>query len=263
MTRPAARAIAAAAADLQAWLPAGLVPVSGRALNCGEDRPLRALLNPQTLDLVAREPVVPGAGGRHVGRAGRDGGADGRRPDLGLPRARGRRRTGLPRASTSSAARPLTIDEIIARHQAAAARQAAEIVTSIATGSLTLTFEAPGFVAPITITSQTTISDGPGPGPTVAARRDIRVNGVRFTARDGVPRLPIIEPERAAAPPLAITLSDVYRYRLVGREPIGGRDCYVVAFAPRDRARAAVTKGARGSTPRRSGWCGCPRRRPG
>ena len=43
-----------------------------------------------------------------------------------------------------SAARPLTVDEIIARHQAAAARQAAEVRTSIATGSLTLTFEAPG-----------------------------------------------------------------------------------------------------------------------
>ena len=61
-----------------------------------------------------------------------------------------------------AAARPLTVDEIIARHQAAAARQAAEVRASIATGSFTLTFEAPGFVAPITITSQTTIFEDKG-----------------------------------------------------------------------------------------------------
>ena len=54
-----ARAIAAAAADLQAWLPDGLVPVAGRALQCGEDRPLGALLNPRTLDLVAVSRSCP------------------------------------------------------------------------------------------------------------------------------------------------------------------------------------------------------------
>jgi len=53
-----------------------------------------------------------------------------------------------------------------------------------------------------------------------------------------VPRLPIIEPERAAAPPLAITLSDLYTYRLDGRETIAGRPAYVVAFAPRDHDAA-------------------------
>jgi hypothetical protein len=50
-----------------------------------------------------------------------------------------------------------------------------------------------------------------------------------------VPRLPIIEPERAAAPPLAITLNDLYWYRLEGRDTIDGHPCYVIRFAPRDR----------------------------
>ena len=51
-----------------------------------------------------------------------------------------------------------------------------------------------------------------------------------------MPRLPIIEPERVASPPLAITLTDVYRYRLGGTGNVCGRDCYVVAFEPSTRA---------------------------
>jgi hypothetical protein len=234
-----ARAIVAAAADLQAWLPAGLVPVSGRALNCGEDRPLLALLNPQTLDLVAVSRACPAPAVVTSDVPG----ALAERMDLGQSSVFRVRANGGDRFAAGvdvAAARPLTIDEIIARHQAAAARQAAEIVTTIATGSLTLTFEAPGFVAPVTITSGTTIYTGGG--HTDLQQHEIRVNGVLFAANGGVPRLPIIEPERAAAPPLAITLSDVYRYRLVAREPFDGRDCYVVGFAPQDR-RAALYEG--------------------
>ena len=229
----AARQITAAAVALGTWLPAGLVPVSGRALQCGEGRPMRTLLNPQTLDLVAvsRSCPAPAVVSSDVP------GAVAERLDVGALSVFRVRTSGGDRFAEGvdvSAARALTIDEIIARHQAAAARQAAEVTTSIAAGSLTLTFEAPGFVAPITITTETTIYDGHG--RVDLQQRDIRVNGVRFAPRDGVPRLPIIEPERAAAPPLTITLTGVYRYRLAGRDTIDGRDCYVVAFAPLDRA---------------------------
>lgn len=132
-----------------------------------------------------------------------------------------------------SGAASLTADEIVARHQSQAARQAAEISTIISSGSLTLTFEAPGFVAPLTITSRTIIYAGNG--RTDLQQQAIRVNGAAFEAGGGVPRLPIIEPERAAAPPLAITLNELYRYRLQGRDTIDGRPCYVIAFEPRDR----------------------------
>jgi hypothetical protein len=228
----AARAIVAAGVDLRAWLPAGLVAVDGRALHCGEDRPLRTLLNPQTLDLIAVTRACPAPATVTSDVPG----ATAERMDVGLASVFRVRVSGGDRFAEGvdvSARRGMTIDEIIARHQAAASRQAAEIVTAIATGSLTLTFEAPGFVAPITITSQTTIFEHQG--RIDLQQQNIRVNGVRFTPRDGVPRLPIIEPERASAPPLAITLSDVYRYRLAGRESVNGRDCYLVAFAPRDR----------------------------
>jgi hypothetical protein len=233
-----ARAIVDAAAALQSWFPAGLVPVAGRTLACG-GRPLRPLLNPQTLDLVAVSASCPSPAVVTSDMRG----AAAERVDAGTVsafRVHAGTGEGFATGVDVAAARALTVEEIIARHQAAAARQAAGIVSEIAAGSLTLTFEAPGFVAPITITSETTIYAFEG--RTDLSQRHIRVNGVLFTAGGGVPRLPIIEPERAAAPPLAITLSDLYRYRSSGRESIAGHDCYVVAFAPRDR-RAALYEG--------------------
>ena len=131
-------------------------------------------------------------------------------------------------------ARSLTVQEIIARHQAMVARQTAVVQSVIANGTLTLSFEAPGFPAPITISSSVTMY-------TLAAvteieQRDVRINGVEFRGAS-IPRLPIIEPERVASPPLAIALTDVYRYRLEGRETLGRTLCYVVAFEP-DPGRA-------------------------
>jgi hypothetical protein len=127
--------------------------------------------------------------------------------------------------------RRLTASEIVARHQAFARRQAARITRTISTGVLTLTFEAPGFPAPITITSETIIYSAPG--ITDLEQRAIRVNGIEFQG-SSVPRLPLLEPERVAAPPLAINLTSVYRYRLEGEEVADGVRCYVVAFEPID-----------------------------
>lgn len=142
------------------------------------------------------------------------------------------------------ARRRLTVDEIVARHQAAAARQAAAITQLISTGTLTITFEAPGFAAPVTVSSDTIVYAGRD--YTDLEQQRIRVNGVEFRG-GGVPRLPIIEPERAAAPPLAITLTNVYRYVLAGEHVVRGRDCYVIAFRPAaDHGSAASGSGERG-----------------
>ena len=240
--------IAAAAVALQAWLPEGLVRVPDRVVSCGEDRRVPVYLNPRTLDLAGVSASCPPPaqvtsdvpGAASIGST-----SERRRCSWCAPEKADRFASGVDVA----ASRTLTVEEIIARHQAAAARQASRIATAISRRTFTLTFEAPGFVAPITITSETTIYHDAGPGgrPT-SARRDIRVNGVSFTAGGGVPRLPIIEPERAAAPPLAITLSDVYRYRLAGREPIGGRAAYVV---PSSRATAVAPLYRRAGVDRR------------
>jgi hypothetical protein len=63
--------------------------------------------------------------------------------------------------------------------------------------------------------------------------RGIRLNGAAVPlGRDAVPRLPIIEPERVAATPLALLLDHRYRYRLGDPEPVDGHPCYVVVFEP-------------------------------
>jgi len=130
--------------------------------------------------------------------------------------------------------RSLTVEEVIARHQAAIARQSASVQSIIATGTLTLSFEAPGFPAPVTVSSGVALYTSNG--VTEIEQRDVRINGIEFRG-SAVPRIPIIEPERVASPPLAITLTDVYRYRLDGRETIGSTLCYVVSFQP-DPTRA-------------------------
>ena len=131
--------------------------------------------------------------------------------------------------------RALSVEEVIARHQAAVARQRTLVKTLISYGSMTLTFEAPGFTAPIVISSNTRMFEGAG--RTEIEQQSVLVNGVDFASRGGIPRLPIIEPERVASPPLAITLSDVYRYSLAGRGRAGDTDSYVVDFEPVDPSR--------------------------
>jgi hypothetical protein len=93
---------------------------------------------------------------------------------------------------------------------------------------MTLTFEAPAFPAPVTITADTIIYRA-------AARTDIEQRAIKVNGLDvgnGAPRLPLLEPERVASPPLAIELSDAYRYSLLGSETIAGTRCYVVGFEP-------------------------------
>ena len=128
-------------------------------------------------------------------------------------------------------ARRLSVEEIVARHQATAARQQAAVRDVISTGTLTITFEAPGFAAPVTVASDTVIYASPR--QTDVEQRHVRINGLDFDPST-LPRLPIIEPERAAAPPLTITLTDVYRYRLAGEDTHDNIRCYVVAFSPVD-----------------------------
>jgi hypothetical protein len=135
----------------------------------------------------------------------------------------------------------LTVQEIVARHQAQRRRQEQLVQRTIARGTTSLMFEVPGFVAPVAITAQTTMYVEPG--VTELEQRDIRVNGAAIAGGNASspPQLPLIEPERVATPPLAITLDETYRYSLTGREPIDGAATYVVAFAgPGVRGRAWI-----------------------
>lgn len=221
------------------WLPPGLIRSPTVRVTCGGSS-ASAYLNPQTLETVAiARQCAPGAAIV----------ADPPEPGierLDLSNGDALVRVPAPGASDRFAegvqvvgARNLSVEEIIARHQASSAWQAAVVQSQISTGTLTLSFEAPGFPAPITISSQTVIYSTRG--RTDLEQRFVRVNGIEFRG-GGVPRLPIIEPERVASPPLAITLTSVYRYRLEGRETLGGTPCYVVAFEPVD-SRAPLFRG--------------------
>jgi hypothetical protein len=234
----AVAAIAGAAAAAADWFPSGLVAIADRPLRCGADD-LATFLNPQTLDLVATSTTCPVT----TQVSGDVAGLTAERRAFGAVSAFRLRVSAGDRFAegvTVGAGRVLTAAEIVARHQAAAARQAAAIRTDIETGTLTLTFEAPTFVAPVTVTSKTTVFRDV---EQVDLRQaEIRVNGVPFSPRDGVPRLPIIEPERAAAMPLAITLTNLYLYTLDGQDTIDGRRCYVIGFSPR-QAGASLFSG--------------------
>ena len=131
-----------------------------------------------------------------------------------------------------TAARRLTAEEIIARHQAQRRRQDEAVRSTIASGTTVLSFELPGFVAPVNITADTTIFTQPG--QTDIEHRNLLVNGSTIAGgnADAAPALPLIEPERAGTAPLVIALTDGYRYELQGEESVGGDRTYVVGFEP-------------------------------
>jgi hypothetical protein len=235
-------------AELRSILPAGLTALPDVAIACDSSCDAAAYLHPQTLDAVAlvrprgpvtRLTVAPAAAAVTVfGDVGSERqGAQIDLPSLTTPfvvRIRGWR------GSTEDAfasdvqvrgARQLRVDEIVARHQAAQRRQDAFVHTLIAGGSTVLTFQVPGFAAPFTITAATRVFTGAG--ETTVEQTKIHVNGLDIArgAKD-VPRLPLLEPQRVSTPPLAIALTEAYRYELRGRDRIDGRETYVVAFEP-------------------------------
>ena len=131
-----------------------------------------------------------------------------------------------------TAARPLTAEEIIARHQAQRRRQDEVVRSTIASGTTALMFELPGFVAPVNITADTTIFVKPG--QTDIEQRNLLVNGstIAGARADAAPALPLIEPERVGTAPLVISLTDAYLYELQGEESVAGDRTYVVRFEP-------------------------------
>jgi hypothetical protein len=144
-------------------------------------------------------------------------------------------------AAEVSATAALTVEQIVARHQAQRRREARLVERTIARGTSALMFEVPGFVAPVTITAETTIYVQPG--LIEMEQRDIRVNGAAIAggSASSPPQLPLIEPERVATPPLVITLDQTYRYSLAGRERIENAATYVVEFTgPEARGRAWI-----------------------
>ena len=157
-------------------------------------------------------------------------------------------------------ARPsLTVEEVLARHRASAARQAARVRSWIGTGEATIVFQAPGVSAPMTVTAAAAVFQAPGVDET--ALSDVRLNGVPVPAGDdAIPRLPIVEPEPVAVAPLAADGDAAYRYRLLDPDTIDGLRCYVVSLSRGSPARWSA--GGPGSPTTTSGSSASTRSRP-
>jgi hypothetical protein len=245
-----ARDIVSVIAGMRDVVPGGLIPLPGVRVTCDAGCDADVYLNPQTLDAVAvvrphgpvTQATVTPAATALATFAGVQ--ARGTGPRLELPatpapfilQIRGWRGTTDETFATGvevTGARALTVEEIVARHQAARARQERAVRTLISTGSTVLTFRVPGFPGPLTVTARTTVFAGSG--QIDIEQEQIRVNGLDLPRRSGdAPKLPLIEPERVAAPPLRILLTEAYSYAPSGRQRVNGRDAYIVSFTPRD-----------------------------
>lgn len=134
-----------------------------------------------------------------------------------------------------TAEKALSVEEILARHQA---RQAAERERSpryVMNGRIQQYFRPtvtdPGFDV---ITENRFFVDRVE--GTEWEERDFSVNGAHF----GEPRppFPLLQAEKVLTPPLAIELDARYRYRLQGTDTVNGRPAWVVAFEPQVRTQS-------------------------
>jgi hypothetical protein len=130
--------------------------------------------------------------------------------------------------SDVSAARQLSIGEIIARHQQQQRAQDSLVRNYIAVARMQQHFRP-------------TIAD---PGYDVVtenryfvAANDVEweeltfsVNGSKWTANR--PPFPMLQPEKVLSLPLQLRFDEGYRYRLDGAERVDGYDCFVVRFEP-------------------------------
>jgi hypothetical protein len=124
----------------------------------------------------------------------------------------------------------LTAEEIVARERAWEEVQSDRLrsYTAIMTASLRLR------IGEFNETFDLTIR-----GPLFAERgkpfdwvwKEFYLNGVKWKGKTA-PKIPILQPEKVRALPLAIALSEAYRYRLAGETVLDGHRVYVIDFEP-------------------------------
>ena len=137
-----------------------------------------------------------------------------------------------PKAAVGvAAARGITADEILAKHQAWRAARDARWKTLSATNSLSMRFRFANFGNTLDLTLAGPFFYERGAGFDWAWH-DAYFNGVRWTAKK-LPELPLLQPEKVSDMPLALTLDDSYRYALVGEDTVNGVPCWSMDFEPR------------------------------
>ena len=140
-----------------------------------------------------------------------------------------------PRATVGvSAVRGITVEEILAKHQAWRAARDARWKTLSATNSLSMRFRFAELNNTLDLTLAGRFFYEKGAGFDWAWH-DAYFNGVRWRAKT-LPELPLLQPDRVSDMPLALTLDDAYRYTLVGEDTVRGIPCWALDFEPRAAA---------------------------
>jgi len=137
-----------------------------------------------------------------------------------------------PKAAVGVAAeRGITADEILAKHQAWRAARDARWKTLSATNTLSMRFRFANLNDTLDLTLAGPFFYEKG-GGFDWAWHDAYFNGVHWNAKT-LPELPLLQPEKVADMPLALTLDDAYRYTLVGEDTVRGIPCWALDFSPR------------------------------
>ena len=149
---------------------------------------------------------------------------------LGLERATAAERSGVAEKVQVSSQRDMPVEEILRRLQAFEDAQDRRLEHYQAINTTHLRFQPAAGSQTFEATLQGPFFFSPKTGADWAWQT-LFVNGVRWRHKT-IPEIPLVQPEKAAAMPLAIHFSKQYRYRLRGTDKIGGRDAWVVDFAP-------------------------------
>ncbi|HYL06646.1 MAG TPA: hypothetical protein VE075_11435, partial [Thermoanaerobaculia bacterium] len=149
---------------------------------------------------------------------------------LGIERLTAAERQGVAEKLNVASEREITVEEILKRLQVFEEAQHRRLDDYTAVNTTHLRFQPNAGAASIeaTLTGPYFWSREAGAD---WAWESFYINGVRWRGKT-LPEIPLIQPEKAAAMPLEILFTREYRYRLRGTEKIGGRDAWVVDFAP-------------------------------
>lgn len=140
------------------------------------------------------------------------------------------RGAGVAEKLTVSSSREIPVEEILRRLQAFEDAQERRLDHYRAVDTTHLRFQVTGASQSFDAALEGPFFYRRGEG-TDWAWQTFYVNGVRWKGKT-IPEIPLVQPEKAAALPLEIHFTKEYRYRLRGTERIGGRDAWVVDFAP-------------------------------
>jgi hypothetical protein len=136
--------------------------------------------------------------------------------------------SGVEEKVTVLSARPLPVEEILRRLQAVEDAQSRRIHTYQGINSTHLRFQFGTEGLEVTFQGELFYRQGQGYD---WAWQKFNLNGLRWKGRQ-FPKVPLIQPERAANMPLSILFRPDYLYSLRGSETVDGRDCWVVDFRP-------------------------------